>query len=216
VRGRRARASAARRTRRATVTGEEIRINAQNGLLFKEGALGARGFPGWSQLATDLAEALAGDASGLASPLADSDRFAGFAGLAIECVDWGTPNSRYEEMAATEVLGRVVAPRMQGASQTWTIQAGCVGWPVPVSNPQGPAPVRGAPPILIVNATYDPSTAFPWAVGMLHQIEGSVLLTRDGDGHTSYWLPGPSQTRDAIDAYLISGATPPPNSVYPD
>src|SRR5205807_6623217 len=116
--------------------GEEIRINAQNWLLFKDGALGPRGFPGWSQLATDLKEALAGDASGLgsASALADSDHFGDFAELAIECVDWRTPISRYDEMAATEVLGRVVAPHMQGASQTWTIQAGCMGWPVPVSN----------------------------------------------------------------------------------
>lgn len=76
--------------------------------------------------------------------------------------------------------------------------------------------VRGAPPILIINATYDPSTAYPWAVGMRRQIEGSVLLTRAGDGHTSYLLPGPSRTRDAIDAYLLTGVLPPPNTVYPD
>jgi hypothetical protein len=76
--------------------------------------------------------------------------------------------------------------------------------------------VHGAPPILIINATDDPSTAYPWAVGMFLQIEGSVLLTREGDGHTSYWLTGPSRTRDAIDAYLLTGAVPPPNTVYPD
>jgi hypothetical protein len=49
---------------------------------------------------------------------------------------------------------------------------------------------------------------------MREQIDGSVLLTRIGDGHTSYLLPDESQTRDAIHHYLITGETPPPNSVY--
>ncbi len=51
---------------------------------------------------------------------------------------------------------------------------------------------------------------------LLAQIEGSVLLTRDGDGHTSYLLPGPSRTRDAIDRYLLTGETPPPNTIFAD
>ena len=74
--------------------------------------------------------------------------------------------------------------------------------------------VEGTPPILIVNSTYDPSDNYLWAQLMREQIAGSVLLTRIGDGHTSYLLPGESQTRDAIDHYLITGETPPPNTVY--
>ena len=74
--------------------------------------------------------------------------------------------------------------------------------------------MEGTPPILIVNASYDPSTAYVWAQLMREQIDGSVLLTRIGDGHTSYLLPDESQTRDAIDHYLITGETPPPNTVY--
>jgi hypothetical protein len=42
-----------------------------------------------------------------------------------------------------------------------------------------------------------------------------VLLTREGDGHTSSWLQN-SRTSDAIAHYLITGETPPPNTVYPD
>ena len=49
---------------------------------------------------------------------------------------------------------------------------------------------------------------------MREQIDSSVLLTRVGDGHTSYLLPGQSATRDAIDHYLLTGETPPPNTVY--
>jgi hypothetical protein len=46
-------------------------------------------------------------------------------------------------------------------------------------------------------------------------IAGSVLLTREGDGHTSSWLGG-GRTRDAIARYLITLQTPPDNSVYAD
>jgi hypothetical protein len=50
---------------------------------------------------------------------------------------------------------------------------------------------------------------------MRDRIAGSVLLTRDGDGHTSSWLTS-GHTRDAIARYLITKKTPPPNTVYPD
>jgi hypothetical protein len=114
------------------------------------------------------------------------------------------------------MLGQVVAPHTQGASQTWSVQTACIGWPVPVQNPPHSADVHGAPPILLINATHDPSTSYTWANGLLNQISGSVLLTREGDGHTSYYLSGHSRTRDAIDHYLVTGITPPPNTVYPD
>lgn len=200
---------------RATVTDEDIRINVQGQILFKDAVLGGA-YKGWPGLATALADAQAGDASGLSSPVAIGNTWGGFATLAIECADWVTPITRNDDIAATTRLAQLVAPHTQGASQTWTFQAGCVGWPTAVANPPQSMIVRGAPPILIVNATDDPSTAYPWAVGMFQQIEGSVLVTREGDGHTSYWLPGPSRTRDAIDAYLIDGVLPPPNTVYSD
>jgi hypothetical protein len=67
-----------------------------------------------------------------------------------------------------------------------------------------------------VNATHDPSTSYLWAQLMREQIDGSVLLTRAGDGHTSFFLPGASATRDATTYYLLTGETPPPNTVLPD
>ena len=88
----------------------------------------------------------------------------------------------YDDLAAHETFARVIAPHTQGATQTWTVLAGCMGWPVPVANPPSPWHVDGTPPILIVNATYDPSTAYVWAQLLREQIAGSVLLTRIGDG----------------------------------
>jgi pimeloyl-ACP methyl ester carboxylesterase len=198
---------------RPEVTGEDIRFGAQNFLLFKD-PTPAFGHPGWEGLATALANAQAGDASTFAPYLAQSETDGQYAGLAIMCVDWTTDIATYDDIAAYEIFTRVIAPHSQGATQTWAALTGCMGWPVPVVNPQGLWSVEGAPPLLIVNATYDPSTAYVWAQLMREQIDGSVLLTRIGDGHTSYLLPGDSQTRDAIDHYLITGKTPPPNTVY--
>ena len=47
------------------------------------------------------------------------------------------------------------------------------------------------------------------AIGLHDQIDRGVLLTREGDGHASYFVPGASRTRDAIDTYLVTGETPP-------
>jgi hypothetical protein len=43
-----------------------------------------------------------------------------------------------------------------------------------------------------------------------------VLLTRNGDGHTSSWLGPHSRANNAIVDYLITRKTPPPNRVYPN
>jgi pimeloyl-ACP methyl ester carboxylesterase len=197
---------------RAAATGDDIRFAVQNYLLFKE-PTPAFGLPGWAGLAKALATAQAGDASAFAPPLARSETDALYAGLAIACVDWQTDIATYDDLAAYETFGRVIAPHTRGATQTWSIVTGCLGWPAPVANPPGLWQVQGTPPILIVNATYDPSTAYVWAQLMRQQLAGSVLLTRIGDGHTSYLLPGASQTREAIDHYLLTGQTPPPNMV---
>jgi TAP-like protein len=113
-------------------------------------------------------------------------------------------------------LGRAVAPHLQGASEGWPALIGCMRWPVPISNPTHRARIRGAPPILLANATHDPSTPYVWAHGLLDQIPSGVLITREGDGHTSSWLQGRSRTREAIVRYLVTGATPAPNTGYPD
>jgi hypothetical protein len=67
----------------------------------------------------------------------------------------------------------------------------------------------------VAASTHDPSTPYVWAQQLRDQIPAAVLLTRDGDGHTSSWLSR-GRTRDAIARYLISRRPPPPNTVYPD
>jgi hypothetical protein len=65
-------------------------------------------------------------------------------------------------------------------------------------------------------ATHDPSTAYPWALRLHRNLPSGVVVTRDGDGHTSYLTHGVSHTRDAIDDYLATGRTPVPGTVYTD
>jgi pimeloyl-ACP methyl ester carboxylesterase len=200
---------------RRYVDGEDIRFDAQNLLLFKRPIpLVAPG--GWNGLALALKQAAGGDASALSAPRASSptdDALNGSA-LAVECLDWPTPVHHYRDLQRLARFGETISPRLGGASQSWTIIAGCVGWPAPVVNPPRPLHVFGTPRILITNANHDPSTAYVWAQQLTGEIASSVLVTRDGDGHTSYLAHGRSQTRDAIDRYLTTGRTPPPNTVF--
>lgn len=199
---------------RATVRPEDLRINTQQYLLFPE-PYPIFGLDGRNGLAAAIKTAAEGDASQFSSPLATTptDPLYVF-GPAITCLDFPTTTTTYAEYTELQQLGAVVAPRLQGASQTWGVLVGCIGWPMPVANPPHPADVRGAPPILIVNSTFDPSTSYVWAMGLQSQIAGSVLVTREGDGHTSFLQPG--ATQDAIVNYLISGETPLPGTRYAD
>jgi hypothetical protein len=47
-------------------------------------------------------------------------------------------------------------------------------------------------------------------------LPSSVLVTRDGDGHTTYLTDQPSHTQAAIDTYLGTGRTPPRGTVFDD
>jgi pimeloyl-ACP methyl ester carboxylesterase len=199
--------------RSATVTGGDIRLNAFRALTTKE-PLAAEGLPGWQGLGEALAAAEAGDASAFATPLATDPRSDPLPSLAINCVDYAREVATYADFTALEETGRRLAPHTQGASEAWLGILGCVRWPVPQANPQHRPRIHGAPPILLVSATHDPSTAYVWAQRAARQIPRSVLLTREGDGHTSSWLGPNSRTNSAIARYLITRRTPRPGTTY--
>ena len=183
---------------RSEVTGDDIRLGTQNLLLIKD-PIPELGITGWAALADAISAAEQGDASAFSREVATEETSHLFPELAIACADWRTDLATWDDLAAYEMFGNAVAPHTQGATQTWTILTGCMGWPVPVANPPRAWEVSGAPPILIVNATHDPSTSYLWAQFMREQIAGSVLLTREGDGHTSFFLTGESATAYAGD-----------------
>jgi hypothetical protein len=193
----------------ATVTADDIRFSAEEMLFFKA-PNPALGLPGWNGLAQAVAAADAVDATALSPARATSTDDPVFAGGVIGCSEFAGYTRTLPGLLAKERLGQVVAPLLDGATQTYAVQTGCIGWPASMTNPPHALDVTGTPPILLVNALYDPSTSYTWAVGLAGQMPTGVLVTRDGDGHTSYLLPGTSQTRDAIDHYLLTGDTSPP------
>jgi pimeloyl-ACP methyl ester carboxylesterase len=200
----------------ATVTADDIRFDAEEMLFFKAPNPELLASPGWNGLAKALAAANTGDATALSPARATSTDDPVFAGGVIGCSEFAGYTRTLPGLLAKEHLGQAVAPLLHGATQTYAVQTGCIGWPAPMTNPPHALDVTGTPPILLVNALYDPSTSYTWAVGLAGQMPTGVLVTRDGDGHTSYLLPGTSQTRDAIDRYLLTGDTPPPATIYPN
>ena len=148
--------------------------------------------------------AIAGDASAFALPIVTGPDPT-FAIFANGCSDYVSEVRTYDEMRQRIQLGRQLAPHLQGATELWRVM-GCSGWPVPAKNPPRRLDVRGVP-TLIVNATHDPSTSYKWAYGLAAQIRGSDVLTRVGDGHTSYYTS--TCARTAIDNFLLRPQGPP-------
>ena len=162
-------------------------------------------------LAAALAHGLEGDGSDLAE-LALS--FAGVnangtieneldAETAIGCVDRPSPTSlgTIERLAGT--LGRA-SPDF-GAIEAWGSLT-CRYWPVRPQGRVGPAHLARPLPILVVGSTHDPATPYRWARALASQLQGSRLLTRDGDGHTGYF--NSACVRGDVDRYLLTGVLP--------
>ncbi|KAH7076250.1 TAP-like protein-domain-containing protein [Paraphoma chrysanthemicola] len=162
-------------------------------------------------LAEALVKASQGNADDFASSLPMSFNPSLFAGITIGCQDWAPTDSSFEDLQAKMRMVEEAASLTKGASQTWTLQASCIGWPNAPKNPPAKLNIKTQDPILLVNSLRDPSTSYEWAVGMQDEIEKSVLLTRNGDGHTSWSLSG--ATRVAIDHYLITEELPAPGTV---
>ena len=188
-------------------------MNALGALLFKDG-IPALGQPGWADLASALLSAEQGNASAFSVGLAQTPD-EGFAANAVNCIDYPWRSLSFSGLVSKALLGRVLAPHTQGAAEGWFPLMSCSRWPVPLARPQHAVEVRDAPPILLVGSTHDPETPYIYAHEMHDQIPGSVLLTREGDGHTTSWLSG-GRTRAAIARYLITLQTPPDNTVYTD
>jgi pimeloyl-ACP methyl ester carboxylesterase len=62
-------------------------------------------------------------------------------------------------------------------------------------------------PILVIGTTRDPATPYKWAQSLAKVLDGSILITLDGDGHTGHGR-GSICVDSAVDRYLLSGDTP--------
>jgi pimeloyl-ACP methyl ester carboxylesterase len=190
------------------VTGQEIQSTVDEGyLLFTRP--NAFSETSWRALGPAIVQARDGDASqfvtgDLGPPAA----------RAIACLELPVQVRSFSEFNAAMTFGRQVAPHLGGAVETARDMSSCYGWPKPKRDPRHFLRIDGAPPALIINATHDPSTSYAWALNLQAQFPRSVLLTRDGDGHTSYITSPCAQA--AVDRYLIDRRLPPAGTVCHD
>jgi hypothetical protein len=104
-------------------------------------------------------------------------------------------------------------PRIQAGNGEQTLQADQNPIPVGATANADPSPDLGAHSnvlitrrsktarTLLIHAVHDPSDPYSWTHGLAAQIDGSALLTRTGDGHTSVFTS--DCARSAADAFLI-------------
>jgi pimeloyl-ACP methyl ester carboxylesterase len=180
------------------VTGADIRMGTKGLLRFKLPSVYGPALS-WSGLSRALNNAIHADASAFAVAPAGAPQHGAYSLLANACLDYVPQVRTWGQMQQRMELGRQLAPHLQGASETWQGLL-CVDWPIPATNPPRPLDVRGVP-ALVVHAVHDPSLAYAWAHGLASQIATSDLLTRTGDGHTSYYTS--PCARRATDRYLI-------------
>ncbi len=186
------------------VTGEDIRMGTYGPLVFKEPSIFGPD-KSWAGLSRALQKAIDGDASAFAVAPAGEPQYGFHSVFSNVCSDYAPQVHTYAEMQQRLELGRQLAPHLQGASQTWLANY-CIDWPVKPVNPPRTLNVRGVPTLLI-HATHDPSDSYTWAHGLATQIDGSALLTRTGDGHTS--VNTSDCAKSAMDAFLIDRRSEP-------
>ncbi|TGJ83500.1 hypothetical protein E0Z10_g5257 [Xylaria hypoxylon] len=192
---------------RSDVTLEDVIFTTQGFLIAQRN---------WPVLGQALLEADSGNATTLSqfNQIAVGDAYEDsylYAGTAIGCQDWAHASKSLADVEEKENLGAVFSPLTLGASQSYKLQTQCIGWPAPLSNPPAPIVYKGKIELLMVNSLYDPSTSYTWALGLQSEIKNAVLLTRNGSGHTSYFLGG--ETTNVTNNYLLHLELPAPGTI---
>lgn len=135
--------------------------------------------------------------------------------VTVECTDSAGTASVADYREHT-VLSRALAPAF-GTSLSLgpptydgSNGAACALWPLrtPPSSWTGNYRASGAPPILVVGNTGDPSTPYSQAVQLAATLDRGALLTLVGEGHTSYGRS--SCIDDRVDGYLLDLRVPRP------
>ncbi|GAA1393622.1 alpha/beta hydrolase [Kitasatospora putterlickiae] len=167
----------------------------------------------WPQLRTALADARAGDGTGL---LKLSDAYYGreadgsypnlmFANMAVNCLDLPAPFTGPDDAARAVPEFERTSPRF-GRDMAWMALT-CTYWPVPATGAPHTVRAAGATPIVVVGTTRDPATPYSWARSLAGQLESGRLLTYDGDGHTAYGRHD-ACLDGAVNRYLLAGEAP--------
>ncbi|HEX6487711.1 MAG TPA: alpha/beta hydrolase [Candidatus Dormibacteraeota bacterium] len=128
---------------------------------------------------------------------------------AINCLDHPLPDTSDAYFAQRAQHLAQVAPVM-GPFVAYS-DLPCKFWPAAPTNTPAALDAVGAPPIVLVGTSNDPATPYAWAQAVRHELSSSVLITRNGDGHTSYDVS--ACVRSYANAYFIDLKVPPDGAV---
>lgn len=160
-------------------------------------------------LSRGIAQAVKGNATLLSASIINAPIDPNFSFLGVVCKDWAPTSKNYIDLQLKRQMTTALAPHSRGNSQTYETQSYCIGWTSPPTNTQhtlNPKKVAKLPKIMLVNALWDPSTSIAWANSLRLEIPSSVLIIRNGAGHTSYFSGG--KTSAAMDDFFLTGNLP--------
>jgi hypothetical protein len=88
---------------------------------------------------------------------------------------------------------------------THAVQAGCIGWPIPMTNPPHAVGITGTPPILLVNSLYEPtpSASHAW---VLLELDGAVAAVQLADDGAVGDVEGGEQAGDAVPQVVVGAS----------
>jgi pimeloyl-ACP methyl ester carboxylesterase len=127
----------------------------------------------------------------------------------VECTDAAYPNTA-DELATFRNGVSGIAPVL---GPVWTSRDGvCVNWPT-AKKPLGSLLSTAARTTMVVGGTKDSRTPLVWSSGLTQAMRNARLLTRDGDGHTSF--DRSRCVREAVGRYLTTFELPVVGTVCP-
>lgn len=186
--------------------GRELR--SAEALLATAALLKDRGM-GWPMLAAAIASAEAGDGSMFlavaeSSVQAETGRRQWLAPLlAVNCLDIPAPAAG-SYPRAVEQLRR---ESRHFGSLMLLLASPCTYWEHPPQRRPAPVTAPKAPPVVVVGTTGDPTTPYHWAKAVAKHLRNSMLLTRDGAGHTAFGRRNVCTDR-SVSRYLVDLVLP--------
>ncbi|MCW4466851.1 alpha/beta hydrolase [Glutamicibacter sp. MNS18] len=167
----------------------------------------------WPMLSTAMADAMEGDVDMIlmfadltANRQSDGSYSSNSSEVfgAINCLDRPMDAAEARMEAEAQELQRV-APTLGKYLSYGAL--GCEYWPYDATGRPGELNATGAGDILVIGTTGDPATPYQWAESLARQLDGGMLLTYEGHGHTAYGRSNDCITQ-AVDGYLIDGELP--------
>jgi pimeloyl-ACP methyl ester carboxylesterase len=127
----------------------------------------------------------------------------------VECTDAAYPNT-VDELTTFRNGVNGIAPVL---GPVWSSRDGvCLNWPT-VKKPLGSLASKAPRTTLVIGGSKDSRTPLIWSSGLTQAMGNARLLTRDGDGHTSF--DRSRCIREAVGRYLTTFALPDDGTICP-